>query len=56
MANRIQKMKNITPENILLVGSGMLLLSIFAGKMSSRFGVPSLLLFLLVGMLMGTDE
>lgn len=48
-------MKNITPENILLVGSGMLLLSIFAGKMSSRFGVPSLLLFLLVGMLMGTD-
>lgn len=33
----------------------MLLVSIFAGKMSSRFGIPSLLLFLLIGMFMGTD-
>ena len=48
-------MKSITPENIILIGSGMLLVSIFAGKMSSRFGIPSLLLFLLIGMFMGTD-
>ena len=48
-------MKLITPENILLVGSSMLLLSIFAGRMSSKFGIPSLLLFLLVGMVMGSD-
>ena len=48
-------MRHITPENILLVGSGMLLASVFAGKMSSRFGIPSLLLFLGVGMIMGSD-
>jgi len=48
-------MKFLSPENILLVGSTMLLLSLFVGKMSSRFGVPSLLLFLIVGMVMGAD-
>lgn len=48
-------MKSFSPENILLIGSLMLLLGLLAGKMSSRVGVPSLLLFLLVGMLMGID-
>lgn len=46
---------NLTIENILLVGSLLLLLSIFAGKTSYRFGVPTLLLFLAVGMLAGSD-
>lgn len=39
----------------MLVGATLLIISIFASKVSSRFGVPSLLLFLLVGMLFGSD-
>lgn len=46
---------NITAENILLIGSILLFISILAGKTSYRFGVPTLLFFLLVGMLAGTD-
>ena len=46
---------NLTIENILLVGSLLLLLSIFAGKSSYKFGVPTLLLFLGIGMLAGSD-
>ena len=45
----------ITSGNILLVGSIILFVSILAGKVSSRFGAPTLLLFLLVGMAFGTD-
>ncbi|RKS42804.1 potassium/proton antiporter (CPA1 family) [Gillisia mitskevichiae] len=46
---------NLTIENILLVGSLLLLISIFAGKTSYKFGVPTLLLFLAIGMLAGSD-
>ncbi|NND34494.1 MAG: potassium/proton antiporter [Saprospiraceae bacterium] len=46
---------NLTIENILLVGSLLLLASIFAGKTSYKFGVPTLLLFLAIGMLAGSD-
>ncbi len=42
-------------ELILLGVSLLFLMSIFAGKASSRFGVPALLLFLGVGMLSGSD-
>ena len=42
-------------ELILLVGSIILILSVFAGKAGFRFGLPSLLLFLGVGMLFGSD-
>ncbi len=42
-------------DNILLVGSILLIISIFAGKTTYRFGVPTLLLFLLIGMLAGTE-
>jgi potassium/hydrogen antiporter len=45
----------LTIENILLIGSLLLLLSIFAGKTSYKFGVPTLLLFLGIGMLAGSD-
>lgn len=45
----------ITPENVLFVGSMLLLISIFAGKTSYRFGVPTLVLFLLVGILAGSE-
>lgn len=46
---------NITIENILLVGSLLLLISIIAGKASFRFGIPTLILFLVIGMLAGSD-
>ncbi len=45
----------ITAENILLVGAILLFFSIFAGKTGYRFGVPTLLLFLVVGMLFGSE-
>ena len=48
-------MRHFTPENILLIGSAMLLGSIILSRAGSRFGIPSLLLFLCVGMFMGSD-
>ena len=44
-----------TAENTLLIGSILLFVSIVVGKTGYRFGVPALLLFLLVGMLFGSD-
>lgn len=44
-----------TAENILLIGSILLFVSIIVGKTGYRFGVPALLLFLFVGMLFGSD-
>ncbi|MEO6681240.1 MAG: potassium/proton antiporter [Ginsengibacter sp.] len=46
---------NLTTENILLVGSLLLLVSVFLGKTSYKFGVPALLLFLAIGMLAGSE-
>lgn len=44
-----------TTENILLTGSILLFVSLVVGKTGYRFGVPALLLFLVVGMLFGSD-
>lgn len=46
---------NLTIENILLVGSLLLFISIIVGKTSYKFGIPTLLLFLAIGMLAGSD-
>ncbi|MBC8768528.1 potassium/proton antiporter [Arenibacter sp. BSSL-BM3] len=46
---------NLTIENILLVGSILLFISIVVGKTSYKFGVPTLLLFLAIGMLAGSE-
>ncbi len=46
---------NLTIENILLIGSLLLFISIIAGKTSYKFGVPTLVLFLAIGMLAGED-
>jgi potassium/hydrogen antiporter len=46
---------SLTIENILLIGSILLLISLVAGKTSYRFGVPTLLLFLTIGMLAGSE-
>ena len=45
----------ITAENILLIGSILLFFSLLAGKTGYKFGVPTLLLFLAVGMIFGSD-
>lgn len=45
----------ITSENILLIGSTLLIAGVLIGKSSYRFGLPLLLIFLIVGMLFGTD-
>ena len=45
----------ITSENILLIGSMLLIAGVLVGKLSYRFGLPLLLIFLLVGMAFGTD-
>ncbi len=45
----------MTIEYALLVTAVLLLLSVLASRASSKFGIPALLLFLLVGMLAGSD-
>jgi cell volume regulation protein A len=44
-----------SPEIILLAGSILLFLSIIASKTSFKLGVPTLILFLIIGMLAGSD-
>ena len=44
-----------TGENILLLGAVLVFIGILISKSGFRFGVPTLLLFLLTGMLFGTD-
>ena len=46
---------HITAEHGLLVVSVLLLLSIIGGKTTSRWGVPTLIFFLLVGILAGSE-
>lgn len=48
-------MMTFTAGNTLLIGSILLFVSIVVGKTGYRFGVPALLLFLVVGMLFGSD-
>lgn len=45
----------LTSENILLIGSILLLFSILASKTTGKLGVPSLVIFLAIGMLAGSD-
>ena len=44
-----------TAENILLIGAILIFFSILISKTGYRFGIPTLLLFLLVGMGFGSD-
>lgn len=46
---------NLTTENILLVGSVLLFISLLAGKTSYKYGVPVLVFFLAIGMLAGSE-
>ncbi|MBR5604630.1 MAG: potassium/proton antiporter [Bacteroidales bacterium] len=44
-----------TPENMLLIGAVIWFASILLSKTGYRFGVPVLLVFLLIGMMLGGD-
>ena len=44
-----------TPENALLIGAIIWFVSILLSKTGYKFGVPVLLVFLLIGMLLGVD-
>ena len=46
---------NLLSENLLLLSSILLFAAILVTKLGTRFGVPSLLLFLLLGMAVGQD-
>lgn len=46
---------SITIENILLIGSLLLFISIIIGKRAYKYGVPTLLIFLVIGMLAGSE-
>lgn len=45
----------IEPGNILLIGSLLLLVSVIAGKTTNRLGVPTLIFFLVIGVLAGSE-
>jgi cell volume regulation protein A len=45
----------ISTELMLLVGSVLFFISMLVGKAGSKYGVPVLLLFLIVGMVFGSD-
>lgn len=45
----------LTLQNILLISSILLFLSIVAGSKAYKYGVPTLILFLAIGMFAGTD-
>lgn len=46
---------DVSGEQILMVGSLLLIIGVLIGKTSYRTGLPLLLIFLFVGMLFGTD-
>jgi len=45
----------VSAENALLLGSLLLFISIIASKASFKYGIPTLILFLIIGMLAGSD-
>jgi len=46
---------NFTVESILIVGSFLLFISILASRISTQLGIPTLLIFLVIGMLAGSE-
>ena len=47
--------KDIDFNQLLILGGGVLMICILCNKLSFRLGMPSLLLFILLGMVFGSD-
>lgn len=47
---------HLVPESLLIAGSFLLFLSIVITKLSTRLGIPALIIFLLVGMVAGHEK
>ena len=45
----------VETHHIFLIAALLVLISVLASKLSARFGVPALLVFLGIGMLAGSD-
>ena len=45
----------LSPENILLIGSILMFASVLAGKTSYRTGIPILILFVVIGLIAGSE-
>ena len=48
-------MLQFSPENILLIGSILIFTAILISRAGFKFGIPVLLLFIVVGMAFGVD-
>ena len=46
---------NTSIELLILIMGGLLLLSVIASKFSDKLGIPALLIFLIIGMLAGSE-
>ena len=46
---------DLVADNVILVGAILIFISILLSRVSSRFGIPTLLIFLVVGMIFGND-
>ncbi len=46
---------NLSPQNIILIGSILLIASIVANKTSFKLGIPTLIFFLAIGVLAGSE-
>jgi cell volume regulation protein A len=51
----INKQEKMILDHLILIGSALILLSIVIAKLSDNLGVPTLILFLAVGMLAGSE-
>ncbi len=46
---------SVSPDNIILIATILIFVSIIVSRASSKFGIPTLLIFLVVGMVFGSD-
>lgn len=53
--NKLSKRGNCLLETVLLIIAAVILICLFAHRISGRFGIPMLLVFIGVGMLFGSD-
>ena len=53
--NNMHTVIHFTSQNVFLIGSILVFTAIMVSRTGYKYGVPSLLIFLMVGMLFGSD-